>query len=203
MLQMCRYKNATSLGLGCMYRIEFRFTLLFHCHICWIISDIWHVRKQRRLQSNSWCWNSSSSSKIDSKIRLLTLSDSWLNSAGLFITGRTVSGEGFRKWKALFWYTAWQFVFISVLNTECRFSDTRGRQVDPDSQEIVYFYDEVVANAVNSSAIRCQLSPMEAATCSRASYRVKTTDSLDYRDSVCVFTKLFIFVSIRSHFFCV
>lgn len=81
-----------------------------------------------------------------------------------------------------------------MLNTVCRFSDTWGRQVDPDS-------DEVGANADNSSAFRCQLSPMEAATCSRASYRVKTTDSLDYRDSVCVFTKLFIFVFIQSHFF--
>lgn len=57
------------------------------------------------------------------------------------------------------------------------------------SKEFIYLFilnDAVAVNLIVSSAFRSQLSLMEAASCSRASYRVKTTDSLDYRDSVCV-----------------
>lgn len=56
------------------------------------------------------------------------------------------------------------------------------------SKDFFFFFlnDAVAVNLVVSSAFRSQLSLMEAASCFRASYRVKTTDSLDYRDSVCV-----------------
>lgn len=51
-----------------------------------------------------------------------------------------------------------------------------------------WVFNDVVAMSIVSSTFRSQLSLIEAATCSKASYRVKTMDSLDYRDSVCVFS---------------
>lgn len=121
----------------------------------WLLSHLLNnlSTKPEWLQSNSWCRNCCSSSKIDSKIRPLTLSDSWLNSAGLFKTRCSLSGEDyfFKTTKVLFWSSAWQIVFISVLNTGYIISDMWEREKCTLMSKEFFFFND----AVESSCFFC------------------------------------------------
>lgn len=150
--------------------------------------------KPRWLQNNSWCRSCSSSSKIDSKKCLLTLSDSWLNSAGLFIPRCSLSGEDFLKNRSVILvHSLTDCLQLCAKYSVYSFGYVGNRDTPWCWKKCVFFFlfffnDAVAVNHVVSSAFRSQLSLMEAASCFRASYRVKTMDSLDYRDSVRVFS---------------
>lgn len=105
--------------------------------------------------------------------------------------------------KVFFLNAAWQIVLIIVLNTEYVVFDVplnrSSTNTPPCAKKISGFIHANYKARCSSSSFashslfsaRFRLSLRAAAMCSKDSYRVKITDGLDFRDSVCVFWQCF------------